>query len=124
MDENRRPEGSGSRVVDPASRPRELNDLNPTTQSAADPVRMFLPGKTEAEYALRYRIDRIAVMAATSATRTTQDHARSICWIANDLANDWRTKAATEDELRNVILALTAMLGAARAVERTEPVDG
>lgn len=123
MDENRRPEGSGSRVVDPASRPRELNDLNPTTQSAADPVRMFLPGKTEAEYALRYRIDRTAVMAATAATRTSSDCARSICWAAADLGNEWRIRPATEDKLRDVIHAMAAMLSAARAAERVEAVD-
>ena len=116
-------EDGSSRNVDPASRLRELTDLNPSTQPA-DPVRMFLPGKTEAEYALRHRLDRAAVMAATAAAHSPHDCARATFWAASELAYDWRLRSATEQQLGDVIHALAMMLAAARAVERTDVVDG
>lgn len=48
MDESRRPEGSGSRVVDPASRPREPNQ----TSASIQPVTLTRSAKWRAAHPL------------------------------------------------------------------------
>ena len=124
MERESRPQ-AGDGFDDPLARgPSKPSHKSPSTQSALDPIRAFLPCRPESEYRLRHRIDRIAVMAASAPTRTTHGHARSIYWIANDLANGWRLRAASEQELIDVIHALAMVLAAARSVERTEAVDG
>jgi len=106
-----------------ARRPEDPTRAEPTFQRD-DAIRIFLPGRTVTEYALRRRIDTAAIMAAKAAPRTPHDCARVIFWAATDLANEWRLRAGSEDHLRDVIHALAMMLAAARAVERTEAVDG
>lgn len=88
-----------------------------------DPIRTFLPGRPETEYALRRRIHRAQAACTSRATRSDRWRARAILWIAAQAAADWQFKATSEEELADIITALTQLTLAANIIERLEGPD-
>lgn len=98
--------------------------MTDASTSGLDPIVTFLPGRTEVEYALRRRIHRAQGASTSRATRSCHWRARSILWIAAQLAADWQFKGASEQHLREIITALTQLTLAANIIERLETPDG
>lgn len=88
-----------------------------------DPVRTFLPGRPESEYALRRRIHHAQAATAARATRSKHGRARMILWAASQLAADWQFHGAPEGDLAEVIRAVTHLTLAANVIERLEAPD-
>lgn len=88
-----------------------------------DPIHTFLPGRTESEYALRRRIHRAQGATAARAARSQHGRARTILWIASQLAADWTFQGAPEADLADILRAVTNLTLAANAIERIEAPD-
>lgn len=121
--ESRRPgPGSGSPMVDPASRPREPN-LNPGAAQPLDAVNIFCPGASDDECLLRLRIHRAHGAMAAKATRSMHGRARAHYWWGSQLAADWVFRPATPDDLTEILWALSRTFLSAGAIERLEAPD-
>jgi hypothetical protein len=121
--ESRRPgEGSGSQMVDPASRPREPNSSDLGVQPF-DAISVFAPWCGDDERALRIRIHRARDAATARATRSKHGGARALFWQAAQIASARVFARISEAELRETIDNLARLFLAAGWIERTERPD-
>lgn len=84
---------------------------------------VFAPWAGEEERALRVRIHRARDVAQSRAVRSKHERARTIYWFAAQLAGDWVFTRAPNDDLNEVLVALTHFFLAAGVVERLEAPD-
>jgi hypothetical protein len=72
---------------------------------------------------LRLRIHRARDTATARAARTQHRRARSLYWIAAQLASDWVFTRASTEVLEGVLQALTYTFLSAGTIERVETPD-
>jgi Ni,Fe-hydrogenase III component G len=89
----------------------------------ADAVTVFAPWCGEAERALRIRIHRARDSATARGTRSRHGDARTIYWIAAQIASAWVFARASEDSLKETIGNLASLFLVAGWIERTEAAD-
>ena len=89
----------------------------------ADPVARFRPWDSEETRNLRHRILKARDIAAVRARRSKVTIARTIFWLANELANDWVFVTASDDQLREIADSLVRLFLVAGSLERVEPAD-
>ena len=121
---SRRPGRSRSRVVDPASGPREPTDLDPTTQSRTDPVDIFFAGEPDNKRAIRRSINRLNAASAVRSARSACGDAQALFWTAAQLAGMWCYRPCTEESLRSAFKALCHMYQAANVLDWLETPNG
>lgn len=83
-----------------------------------DPVAAFMPWVEENERQLRRRVLRCQQTASTGAINCTSDRARTLYWIACDIAAETAFAPASQDHLRDVIANIARLFMAAGAIEQ------
>lgn len=123
--ESRRPGvGSGSLKVDPAGRSREPNRNTTAVQSMPlDAVTLFAPWADDTERALRVRIHRARDVATARATRCKHGNARSIYWLAAQLATARVFARMPNEDLKETIDNLARLFLVAGWIESVELPD-
>ena len=116
----RRTGGKGS-VVQLGGEQLEPTRSTPETQPApADAVSMFAPWCGEAERGLRVRIHRARDSATARATRCKHGDARTIYWLAGQMASARVFARMPNEELKDTIDNLARLFLVAGWIERTE----
>lgn len=82
-----------------------------------DPVAAFMPWVEEDERQLRRRVLKCQQISSTRATSATSDRARTLYWIACDIAAETAFAPAKPDHLKDVLATLARMFMAAGAIE-------
>lgn len=82
-----------------------------------DPLASFMPWIEEDERQLRRRVLRCQQMSSSSARNATSDRARTIYWIACDIAAETAFAPATTDHLKDILATLARMFMAAGSIE-------
>jgi hypothetical protein len=121
--ESRRPgEGTGSVVH--CGEQREPRPHHPRAQDAPlDAVGVFAPWAGADERALRIRIHRARDSATARATRCKHGDARTIYWIAAQLASARVFARMPNEELKETIDNLARLFLVAGWIERTDSPD-
>ncbi len=88
-----------------------------------DPIAHFAPWAGEAERTLRIRIHRARDTATARATRCKHVHARTIYWVASQLAEARVFARLPNEDLKETIENLTRLFSVAGWIEREEAPD-
>lgn len=80
----------------------------------ADAIRIFLPGISDAEYALRAKLQTMRNCACAMIAKTDSDTARALAWMCSEYVTDYIYASAHLDVLEEVArfcnrLMVTAM---------------
>lgn len=89
----------------------------------SEPITEFRLDDDEPRRQLRWRILKAGKSADRRGDRAAGDDAGSLFFYAYRLAQRWRFKRASADQLQDVIIALTGLFIAANALERVETAD-
>ena len=111
--------GSDSSEPTPKQQIAQCNDCPP----AMDAISVFAPWSGEAERALRIRIHRARDSATARATRCKHGDARSLFWIAAQLASARVFARMPDEELMETIDNLARLFLVAAWIERTDAPD-
>ena len=113
----------GGASVSPGS-DNESSTPNPrASQPALTPIDVFAPWAGEAERALRLRLHKARDVAQARAARSKYATARSLYWIAAQTASGWVFARAPNDELEDILKALSWLFLAVGILERREAPD-
>jgi muconolactone delta-isomerase len=91
--------------------------------SALAPVDIFAPWAGVEERALRVRMHRARDAAQARATRSRHGRARTLYWIAAQLASDWVFQRAQSEDLNDILATLSYLFLACGKIERVEAHD-
>lgn len=106
------------------SEPPEPTRNTPETQPAlADAVSVFAPWCDEAERALRIRIHRARDTATARGTRSKHGGARTLYWLAAQIASERVFARMPNEDLKEAIEQLAKLFMVAGWIERTEAPD-
>jgi muconolactone delta-isomerase len=91
--------------------------------SELDPIATFTPWAGPEERALRVRIHKARDAAQARAARSKHGRARTLWWVAAQLASDWVFHRAPVDDLQEIISGLGRLFLVAGMIERLEAPD-
>jgi hypothetical protein len=117
-----RPLDSGT-VRNTVTAERLLKSEKPGEATIADAVSVFAPWCNETERALRIRIHRARDSATARATRCKHGDARTIYWIAAQLASERVFARMPDRDLKETIANLAHLFLVAGWIERTASPD-
>lgn len=118
----KRPHAQGAGPVSLGSESDPSTPKTPKPQRL-DPVDVFAPWAGEEERALRIRIHRARDVATARAGRSQHGRARTLYWLAAQLASDWVFTRAPITDLSEILAALTRLFLTAGMIERLEAPD-
>jgi hypothetical protein len=87
------------------------------------PVEIFAPWAGPEEQGLHERLRRARDVALVRARRSPQTLARTLFWVAAQLASDWVYRRTPVDDLNEVLAGLTRLFLTAGMIERLEDLD-
>ncbi len=94
---------------------------DPTTAfPEPDDIRIFLPGISDEEHALRAKMRSFRNVASCMIRSTASDTARQLAWIASDYATLWVYSHAHQSELKDLNLFLRRLLVTAMQAENID----
>ncbi len=88
-----------------------------------DPISAFAPWAGPEERALRLRLHKARDIAQSRACRSKHGGARSLYWMAAQMAGDWVFARSAPETLKDVLQALCRLFEVAGAFERLEARD-
>jgi hypothetical protein len=94
------------------------------TQIKADPIAAFMPWVAEPERSLHRRLLNVKVGAACRAKHCANDRARSLWWLASDIAGENALEPTSRAHLEDVLRTVTRLEQCADALEHWEPRHG
>jgi hypothetical protein len=88
------------------------------------PIDFHLPCIGMQERALRVRIHKARDLSQARASRSKHGRARVLYWVAAQLSSDWVfARGATDDDLNEILAALSLLFIVAGKIERLEAPD-
>lgn len=105
------------------SEPAEPTSKHVEAQLPVDPVSVFAPWAAGTERAMRLRMHRARDIAQARASRSKHPTARSIYWTAAQVASGWVFARAPQDDLSDILEALSRLFLVAGTLERLEAPD-
>jgi len=94
-----------------------------TAHQPIDAVAVFAPWCDDAERALRVRIHKARDAAQARAIRSKHGRARTLYWVAAQMAGDWVFCRAPNEDLNDILAALSRLFLVAGSIERLEAPD-
>ena len=86
-------------------------------------VDIYAPWCASFERQLRIRVHRARDIAQARACRSKHGRARSLYWMAAQMAGDWVFRRAPNEDLEEILAALSRLFLVAGATERLEAPD-
>jgi len=86
-------------------------------------IQVFAPWCEPEQEALRHRIHRARDIAQARAERSCHSRARTIYWLAAQLASDWVFARVPTFQLDEIVAALSRLFLVAGQIERLEAPD-
>ena len=114
---------AGAPVVHGSEPVESTRNLTATQRNSVAAVTHFAPWAGDDERALRVRVHRARDIAQARACRSKHGRARSVYWIAAQMAGDWVFARAPNDDLQCILETLSRLFLAAGAIERLEAPD-
>jgi hypothetical protein len=84
----------------------------------ADEIRMLRLWERDSTITLRSKTNTVAVRSAARATTAASPHARQLFWLINEIAVTWLWASASDEQLKDMLAAMTCAATSADTFER------